>query len=134
MRGLRHGRTLSNRSELAEALAARGIVGIQPELLSIDEQIALYSGAELIVAEVGAALANAVFCSKDARIVEIICEGQMDPWSAHLCAMLGLDHIVQFQRLTEEELRAGETRHVNPENFSYSADVAAICAAVDQLI
>jgi capsular polysaccharide biosynthesis protein len=133
MRGLWHGRTLTNRAELADALFARGVAAVQPELLSIDEQIALYAGAELIVAEFGAALANVVFCPKNAKLVEIICEGQMDPWSAHLCAMLGLDHIVQFQRLNEDELRAGETRHVNPEAFSYRVDVAAICAAVEQL-
>lgn len=133
MRGVRHGRALRNRAELAAALAARGVTAVQPELLNIEEQIALFARAELIVAEFGAALANVVFCSPRAKIVEIICEGQTDPWSSHLCGMLGLDHVVQFQRLSQEELLAGAVRHDRPDQFAYTADVAAICAAVDQL-
>lgn len=133
MRGIRHGRVLKNRARLADALSARGVVPIQPELLCFDEQIALFAGADLVVAEFGAALANVVFCPPQAKIVEIICEGQTDPWSAHLCGMLGLEHVVQFQSLSQEELRVGETRHAQPENFAYLADVAAICAAVDRL-
>ena len=134
MRGVRHGRILKNRAELAEALAARGVAPIQPDLLSFDEQVALFARAELVVAEFGAAMANLVFTPPRTKVVEIICEGQNDWWSANLCAMLGLEHVVQFQRLTEEELRAGAIRHVVAEDFSYSADVAAICATVDQLI
>jgi capsular polysaccharide biosynthesis protein len=134
MRGVRHGRILRNRAELAEALAARGVAPIQPDLLSFDEQVALFARAELVVAEFGAAMANLVFSPPGTKVVEIICEGQNDWWSSNLCAMLDLEHVVQFQRLTEEELRAGAIRHVVAEDFSYSADVAAICATVDQWI
>ena len=43
-------------------------------------------------------MANAMFCRPGTKVVEIIAEGQHDPWSSHFCAMLGLDHVVLFQR------------------------------------
>jgi hypothetical protein len=132
-RGAHHGRGLKNRGALAEALAARGVVAIQPELLSFDQQVAMFARAELVVAEFGAAMANVVFCPPDARIVEIISEGQHDPWSAHLCAMLGLEHVVQFQRLSEEERISRGDRFAPSPDFRFTADVAAICVAVERL-
>jgi hypothetical protein len=134
MRGPRHGRVMRNRAALAEALEARGIKAIQPELLGFDEQVALFSRAELVIAEFGAALANVVFCPQSTKILEIIIEGQDDAWSAHLCAMLGLEHVVQFQTLSEVERRVRGDRFSPSPDFSYSADIAAICAAVDRMI
>ena len=64
----------------------------------------LFSGADVIVAEFGAAMANVMFCRPGTRVVEIIAEGQHDPWSAHLCAMLELDHVVLFQKQSEQDL------------------------------
>jgi hypothetical protein len=134
MRGPRHGRVMRNRVALAEALKARGITPVQPELLGFDEQVALFSRAELVVAEFGAALANVVFCPPGAKILEIIIEGQDDAWSAHLCAMLALEHVVQFQTLSDEERRVRGDRFSPSPDFAYTADVAAICAAVDRII
>lgn len=134
MRSQRGHRRLNNQVELAEALAVRGIVALRPETLSFDDQVTLFSGAELIVAEFGAALANVVFCAPNVRIVEIICEGQNDPWSAHLCGMLNLEHIVLFQPLTDIMRAAEPLWKLEPAKLEYFADVKAICAVVDQLI
>jgi len=101
--------------------------------LSFDEQVALFARAELVVCEFGAALANVVFCPPSAKIVEIISEGQHDPWSAHLCAMLGLEHVVQFQTLSQEERLSRGDRFSPSPDFAFTADVAAICAAVERL-
>jgi capsular polysaccharide biosynthesis protein len=130
MRGQRHGRALKNREALAEALAARGVTPVLPETLSFDEQVALFARAELVVAEFGAAMANVVFCAPGTKVVEIISEGQHDPWSAHLCAMLGLEHVVQFQALSEEERLSRGDRFAPSPDFAFTADVAAIVAAV----
>jgi capsular polysaccharide biosynthesis protein len=133
VRGQGHGRALKNRDSLVEALAARGVVAVQPELLSFDQQVALFARADLVVAEFGAALANVVFCPPGAKVVEIISEGQHDPWSSHLCAMLGLEHVVQFQALSEAERLSRGDRFAPSPDFAFTADVAAICKAVDQL-
>lgn len=133
MRGAGHARGLKNRDALAEALSARGVAPVRPELLSFDEQVALFARADLVVCEFGAALANVVFCPPSAKIVEIISEGQHDPWSSHLCAMLGLQHVVQFQILSQEERLSRGDRFSPSPDFAFTADVAAICAAVERL-
>lgn len=134
MRGPGHGRALKNRVALGEALAPLGIVALQPELLSFEQQVALFAQAELVVAEFGAALANLVFCRPGAKVLEIISMGQHDPWSSRLCAMLGLEHVVFFQRLTEAEIQARGDRFAPSPDFAFAADVAAICAMAARLV
>ncbi len=104
-------RNLTNRAAMIEALKALDFVAIQPDKLKFDEQALLFAQAEIIVCEFGAALSNAYFCPPQTKIVEIIAEGQHDPWSSHFCAMLGLEHVVLFQRQSEEVL-ASMPRHV----------------------
>ncbi len=133
MRGLRHGRSLKNRVELGEALASHGVASVQPELMSFEEQVALFARAELVVAEFGAAMANVVFCPAGAKVLEIISEGQHDPWSARLCGMLGLEHVVHFQKLSEDERLSRGDRFAPSPDFAFAADIAAICATVDHL-
>ena len=132
-RGIRNSRNIRNRNALIEALAALGFAAIQPEKLSFDEQAMMFSQAEAIVAEFGAAMANLVFCRPGTRIVEIIAEGQHDPWSAHLCAMLELNHVVLFQRQSEEKLIAAP-RHQKDSEFSFTVDVPRLAEAVKAVL
>ena len=61
-RGIKNSRNIRNRNALIDALSALGFTAIQPEKLSFDQQAMLFSQAEFIVAEFGAALANVMFC------------------------------------------------------------------------
>jgi Glycosyltransferase 61 len=131
-RGLANSRNLTNRGEMIEALKPLGFVAIQPEKLSFDEQALVFADAEVVVCEFGAAMANVMFSRPGTRVVEIIAEGQHDPWSSHLCAMLGLEHIVLFQRQTEEGL-ASAPRHVKDSTFAYSVDVSNLIETVRAL-
>jgi capsular polysaccharide biosynthesis protein len=126
-------RNLTNRAEMIEALKALGFVAIQPDRLTFDEQALLFAQAEIIVCEFGAALSNAYFCPPQTKVVEIIPESQHDPWSSHFCAMLGLEHVVLFQRQPEEAL-AGVQRHVKDSPFSYEVDAPKLVATVEALI
>ncbi len=132
-RSLANSRNILNRAGLIEALRPLGFVAIQPEKVSFDEQVLTFANAEAIVCEFGAAIVNAVFCRPGAKVVEIIAEGQHDPWSAHLIAMLGLDHVVLFQPQTEEAL-ANAPRHVKDSAFAYSVDIAKVVETVRALI
>ncbi len=132
-RSLANSRNMVNRAELIEALKPLGFAAIQPEKLSFDEQVLTFANADVIVCEFGAAIVNAVFCRPEAKIVEIIAEGQHDPWSAHLLAMLGLEHVVLFQPQTEEAL-ANAPRHVKDSPFAYSVDVARVVETVRALV
>jgi capsular polysaccharide biosynthesis protein len=126
-------RNVTNRAAMIEALKAVGFVAIQPDKLNFDEQALLFAQAEIIVCEFGAALSNAYFCPPQTKIVEIIAEGQFDPWSSHFCAMLELEHVVLFQRQSDEVL-ASMPRHVKDSTFSYAIDIPKLVQTVKALI
>ena len=126
-------RNITNRAAMIEALKPLGFVAIQPDKLKFDEQALLYAQAEIMVCEFGAALTNAYFCTPQTKIVEIIAEGQHDPWSAHFCAMLGLDHVVLFQRQSDDVL-ASMPRHMKDSPFSYAVDVPKLVETVKALL
>jgi capsular polysaccharide biosynthesis protein len=126
-------RNVTNRAAMIEALKALGFVAIQPDKLAFDEQALLFAQAKIIVCEFGAALSNAYFCPPDTKIVEIIAEGQHDPWSSHFCAMLGLEHVVLFQHQSPEVL-ASMPRHAKDSTFSYVVDIPKLVETVKALI
>ncbi len=132
-RGSSNSRNVTNRAAMIEALKPLGFVAIQADKLKFDEQALLFAQAEIIVCEFGAALANAYFCSPQTKIVEIIAEGQHDPWSSHFCAMLGLEHIVLFQRQSVEVL-ASMPRHMKDSPFSYAVDIPKLVETVEALV
>ena len=111
---------------------ALGFAAIQPEKLSFDEQALTYAQADIIVTEFGAALTTGMFCRPGTKVVEIIAEGQHDPWSAHFCGMLELEHAVLFQRQTEEALLKAP-RHMKDSPFAYSVDVPQLVETVRAL-
>jgi capsular polysaccharide biosynthesis protein len=126
-------RNLTNRAAMIEALKALGFAAIQPEQLKFDEQALMFAQAEIIVCEFGAALSNAYFCAPGTKVVEIIAEGQHDPWSSHFCAMLELEHVVLFQRQSEEALER-MPRHQKDSPFSYAVDVKKLTGTVAALV
>jgi hypothetical protein len=132
-RGPSNSRNVTNRAAMIEALKPLGFVAIQPDKLTFDQQALLFAQARIIVCEFGAALSNAYFCAPETRIVEIIPEGQHDPWSAHFCAMLGLEHVVLFQRQSQEGL-AGVGRHIKDSPFSYAVDAPKLVETVRALL
>ena len=132
-RSLANSRNIVNRAEIIAALKPLGFAAVQPEKLSFDEQVLTFANAETIVCEFGAAAVNAMFCGPGTKVVEIIAEGQHDPWSAHLLAMLGLEHVVLFQLQTEEAL-ASAPRHVKDSPFAYAVDVRRLVETVRALI
>jgi capsular polysaccharide biosynthesis protein len=132
-RGLTNSRNLTNRAAMIEALKPLGFVAIQPDKLPFDEQVLTFAQADIIVCEFGAAMANAMFCRPGTKVVEIIAEGQHDPWSSHLLAMLKLEHVVLFQRQTDEAL-ANAPRHVKDSPFTYAVDVPRLVETVKRLL
>jgi len=62
-------RRVGNEDELVATLAARDFEVIQPELLSVTEQITLFAQAQMIVAPAGAALTNMLFMPVGGTVV-----------------------------------------------------------------
>jgi hypothetical protein len=132
-RSVANSRNVTNRDAMIDALRSLGFAAVQPDKLSFDEQVLLFAEAEILVCEFGAAMANVVFCRPGTKVVEIIAEGQHDPWSSHLCAMLDLTHVVLFQRQSEEDLAAAP-RHMKDSTFAYAVDVSKLVETVAALI
>jgi capsular polysaccharide biosynthesis protein len=78
----RHNRRVSNETEVMAALSGRGFSRIDPSRLSVSEQIRAFATASVIVTPHGAALANLVFASPGATVIELFPAGyaKADYW------------------------------------------------------
>jgi capsular polysaccharide biosynthesis protein len=132
-RGARDARNIRNRKAVIEALAPLGFTAIQPEKLPFDEQAMLFKNAEFIVSEFGSGMVNAIFSKPGTKLIEIIAEGQFDPWSSHFGAMNQFEHVVLFQHQSEEALLK-DPRHAQDSEFSYDVDVPRLVETVRSLL
>jgi Glycosyltransferase 61 len=132
-RGIRDARNIRNRKTVIEALAPLGFTAIQPEKLPFDEQAMLFKNAEFIVSEFGSGMVNAIFSRPGTKLVEIIAEGQFDPWSSHFGAMNQFNHVVLFQHQSQEALLR-DPRHLKDSEFAYDVDVPRLVETVETLM
>ena len=93
----------------------------------------LFKNAEFIVSEFGSGMVNAIFSKPGTKLIEIIAEGQFDPWSSHFGAMNRLEHVVLFQHQLEEALLR-DPRHAQDSEFSYDVDVPRLVETVRSLL
>jgi len=84
-------RVMVGEAAFETALAARGFTIVRPETLSAGQQAALMREAEVLVGASGAALANAVFLPKGARVVEIQPLNFTSQWVRAACRQVGVD-------------------------------------------
>jgi hypothetical protein len=86
------GRRAANREKLFDLLKSFGFISMILEDHSWLEQLALFQGAEAIVAPHGAGLANLVFCSPSTLVVELIAENYPFTFYPEISRRLKLDH------------------------------------------
>jgi hypothetical protein len=65
-------RNITNAREIEELLISHEFSVVEPELLSLARQIAIFSNADVVVGASGAALANLIFCKPAAKIIIMI--------------------------------------------------------------
>ena len=89
-------RSIANQDELYRSLRGRwvGCLCVSTETLTIARQVALFSLADIIIAQHGAALANVVWARQNATVIEIFpytsgFEKEVD-FFGHLCRCMGL--------------------------------------------
>lgn len=73
-------RAIANDAEIEIELTARGYVVIEPEKLSFEEQVVLFSSAKIVVAATGAACANLLFIPSSAHFVILIAKHRHMPY------------------------------------------------------
>lgn len=83
-------RVMVGEAAFEKALAARGFTIVRPETLSAGEQVALMRDAQVLVGASGAALANAIFLPKGARVVEIQPLNFTSQWVRAACRQVGV--------------------------------------------
>lgn len=118
-------RALINETELQEALAAKGFVSIEPELLSFEQQVKLFSRAKIVVGLAGAGMFNTVFCSPGTKVISIESTAAFTHNHARLFAALGLPYGFIFGQQESGELNYPHNR--------WTIDVAAAVSAVGSL-
>ncbi|MFC5356656.1 glycosyltransferase family 61 protein [Azospirillum himalayense] len=80
-----------NQDEVAEALKPLGFLAVDPGSLTFEEQVALFSDAELIVGCHGAALTNILFAPAGATLIEL--RGRvLQPFFGNLAVQRGMRH------------------------------------------
>jgi capsular polysaccharide biosynthesis protein len=84
-------RVMVGEAAFEKALIARGFTIVRPETLSAAEQVALVRDAEVLIGASGAALANAVFLPRGARVVEIQPLNFTSQWVRAACRQVGVD-------------------------------------------
>jgi hypothetical protein len=72
-------RQLLNEQAVERLVAGRGGLIVHPQTQTLHEQMALFAGAEVIVAQAGAALANILFCRPGARLVMLCRDRRAHP-------------------------------------------------------
>jgi capsular polysaccharide biosynthesis protein len=128
-------RNLSNRKQLAKELSKVGILAVYPEEYTLQEQALLLSDADLVTSEFGALVANVAFCKPGTRIIEVIPEGQNDPWSVNMCTAFGLDYIPLFQPVKKHHRKTINIggKPIDNIHFKYKADVKAVVNVIKAL-
>jgi capsular polysaccharide biosynthesis protein len=122
-------RSIVNEAHLLELLDARGFEPVDPGALSVAEQIRAFATAEVIVAPHGAALANIIFASAGATLVELFPSGSLLPDYWRLASSvpgLGYRYVSAF---------GGPRRPTRASTIvrDIEVDVAAVAATLDEL-
>lgn len=87
-------RRLRNEQALIRFLESEGVTIVVPGLLKVAQQIALFSGAKLVVGPHGAGLTNIGFCQDHATLYELLPDHYMNPCFGWLAQTRGLDYWV----------------------------------------
>jgi capsular polysaccharide biosynthesis protein len=82
-------RRFSDEEALEIALRRMGFMIVAPERLSVDEQIGLFTNADVVVGFTGAGFANVIYCRPKARIIEIQTASLQGIWVRNLALIAG---------------------------------------------
>jgi hypothetical protein len=120
-------RRMANEDEVIALMASRGIVAVDPEAMTVAEQIRLFRGARLIVSSHGAGLTNMIF-SDHARVIELF-----GPWKS-LCysaIAIGFGHDYSGIDLMPS---AGYQSGDIGRSLDFHADVGVVRSALDSVL
>lgn len=121
-------RIMENRPEIERIAAEFGFEVVHPGAMTVAEQARLFAGAECVIGESGAALANLGFCDPGTHVLEIQPERFADGWTRAACHVLGLRWHVFFAGVT------GDPAEGPVREFSFTVDPAPFRAALAAVV
>ena len=114
------GAALRNQSEVAQRLARRGFAVIEPNRLSLEEQMRVFASARHVVGVEGEAMTSIAFCQPGARITVLrpALSPDLVPW-----------FIANHRKLDYEEVRGEQVCRDGPNSWTHgfaldAADIA----------
>ncbi|MDA9355324.1 glycosyltransferase family 61 protein, partial [Amylibacter sp.] len=91
-RKLAKDRKILNEDEIIEQLTVQGFTVIYPELLSINEQISLFSNADTVLGMHGSGLANIIFC-ENVKLIELMPCAKFNTMFFGISMVLGFKYV-----------------------------------------
>jgi len=85
-------RRVMNEPEVVEILKQFGFTYVTPESMSLENQIAIFANAKIIVAPHGSGLTNIVFSNPGTKVIELFSPHYLRYYYWHISRLLGLEH------------------------------------------
>ncbi len=116
-------RRLRNREAVEAAMTELGFLVVRPDLLSFAEQAAIIGGADFVVGESGAAMANIGFCRPGTKVLELQPERFVEGWTRGMCMVFGHRWHVYFAQVDSEPLTDATGQPLDPsQHFAFDID------------
>ena len=102
-------RSLTNEGEVIQHLKAQNFEILVCSELSVQEQMKIFSEAELVVAPHGGALSNIVFCNNNVTIVELFQENYLNRCFKAIAEALNLSYYALVNQCIDKQLSHHES-------------------------
>jgi hypothetical protein len=90
-------RNIANEPQITEFLSSKQFETVYPAQLPLEDQIAIYKNADIIIAGAGAALTNLIYCQSETRVVIFYPKnmaGSQYLWLAKSVGIKNVQHII----------------------------------------
>jgi len=125
-------RPLINERDLVAGLTGIGFVAVQPETMSVADQVRLFRGADTIVAPHGAGLTNLGFCRPGTRVLELLPDSYCNWCFRNLAGLMQLNYDCILGRSRKPWSKLDLSFHLTPWQISVNHVVAAVMQAADR--
>lgn len=122
-------RRLTNQDAVEQVFAARGFRIVAPEVLSVREQLALFSRAKVLAGPTGAAMANMLFSPRGCRLLILAAAHRHSPFHYWLNMAEAAGHRAQYLFGVAED----SAPHPAHRDFHID-DMTKLAAAVDTIL
>ncbi len=123
-------RPLANEAALIAALEAIGFTSVEPDRMSVADQIRLFRHAEIIVAPHGAALTNIGYARPGCLVIELLMDAYVNWCYRHLAALMHLRYDCVLGRARQPWPELDLRFHLTSWEISVNHVVAAVSQAL----